>query len=131
MAGGGFTHKNLEDVKDSAAEFGFGEVQESRFATGDFDLTQAGFSFHRIKPGKRQPFGHRHDDAEEVYVVIRGSGNAMLGSEPLELKLYDAVRVDPGVTRAFEAGTDGLEIIAFGQRHADDKGEMLDGWWGD
>ncbi len=127
----GYTFKNLEEVKDSAVEFGLDDFQEARFATGDFDLTQAGFSFHRIKPDQRQPFGHAHDDAEEVYVVIKGSGGVMIGSDLVELNPYDAVRIGPGITRAFEAGSDGLEIIAFGQHLEDDKGEMFTGWWGD
>ncbi|MDQ2699859.1 MAG: antibiotic biosynthesis monooxygenase [Actinomycetota bacterium] len=127
----GFTHRNLEDVKDQAAEHGFGDFQESRFANDDLDLTQAGFSHHRIKPGQRQPFGHSHRDSEEVYVVTGGSGRVMLGSELIELKKLDAVRVAPDVTRAFEAGDDGLEILAFGQHLDEDKGEIHQGWWGD
>lgn len=127
----GYTIKNLEEVKDSAVEFGLGDFQEARFATRDFDLTQAGFSFIRIKPGQRQPFGHTHDEAEEVYVVIRGTGKVMIGSELLELKPYDAIRIGPGLTRAFEAGPDGLETIALGQDLEGDKGEAFNGWWGD
>ena len=30
---GDYTHKNLGEVKDSAPEFGLGEVHEARFAT--------------------------------------------------------------------------------------------------
>ena len=127
----GYMLKNLEEVKDSAVEFGLDDFQEARFATKDFDLTQAGFSFLRIKPGQRQPFGHTHDDAEEVYVVIAGSGKAMVGNDELDLKRYDALRVGPGITRAFEAGPDGLETLAFGQHIEEDKGEAFNGWWGD
>jgi quinol monooxygenase YgiN/mannose-6-phosphate isomerase-like protein (cupin superfamily) len=127
----GFTHTNLDDLKNSAEEFGFGEFQESRFANDDLDLTQAGLSFHRIKPGKRQPFGHRHDDSEEVYVVIGGSGRMMVGNDLLELRKYDAVRVAPRLTRAFEAGDDGLEILAAGQHLDSDTGDIFNGWWGD
>jgi len=127
----GFTKKNLDEVKDSAAEYGFGEFQESRFANDDLDLTQAGMSHHRIKPGLRQPFGHSHGDSEEVYVVIGGSGQAMIGTELVELKKLDTIRVAPDLTRAFEAGEDGLELLAFGQHIEDDRGEVFNGWWGD
>jgi hypothetical protein len=34
------------------------------------------------------------------------------------------------VTRQFEAGSDGLEMLAFGPRHEGD-GEVLPGWWSD
>ena len=40
----------------------------------------------------------------------------------------DALRVAPTVTRAFEAGPDGLELLAFGPRHKGD-GETIQGWW--
>jgi mannose-6-phosphate isomerase-like protein (cupin superfamily) len=126
-----FTHRNLNEVDDSAAKFGFGETQEARFATEDYDAEQTGFSFHRIKPGKRQGFGHRHDDAEEVYVVIGGSGRLKLDDEIVAIERLDAIRVSPGVVRAFEADDDGLEVIAFGPRHRDDRGELFQGWWDD
>ena len=125
----GYTHKNLLDVEDAAEKFGFSESQESRFAHGDLEAEQTGFSLHRVKPGKRQPFGHHHDEAEEVYVVIGGSGRAKLGDDVVDLRRLDAVRVSAGVMRAFEAGGDGLEILAFGPRRAEDRGEIVPGWW--
>ena len=47
-----YTRTNLEDVKDSAPQFGFGEVQEAHFASGDLETQQTGVSFHRVKPGQ-------------------------------------------------------------------------------
>jgi mannose-6-phosphate isomerase-like protein (cupin superfamily) len=125
-----FTHKKLNEVKDSAAEFGHGDAMEARFANKDFDAEETGFSFHRIKPGKRQPFGHHHDKAEEVYVVVRGDGLLKLDDEIIEVERLDAIRVAPDVTRAWEAGDEGLEVIAFGPRH-DGDGEVVPGWWSD
>jgi len=126
-----YTHKNIATVKDAAPDFGLGENQEARFATGDLDAESTGFSHHRVKPGKRQGFGHRHDDAEEVYFVVSGSGRMKLDDDILDLKERDVVRVDAGLTRAFEAGDDGLEVLAFGARHAEDKGEIIQDWWQD
>lgn len=125
-----FTHKKLTEVKDSAVEFGHGDAMEARFARKDFEAEKTGFSFYRIKPGKRQPFGHRHDEAEEVYVIVSGNGLLKLDDEVIELEALDAVRVAPEVTRAFEAGDEGLELIAFGPRH-DGDGEIIPGWWSD
>jgi uncharacterized cupin superfamily protein len=125
-----FTARKLTDIDDSAPASGFGETQEARFAKDALDTEQTGFSHHRLKPGRRQPFGHRHEKAEEVYVVLGGSGRAKLDDAILELSALDAVRVAPGVTRAFEAGSDGLEILAFGPR-CDGDGEVLMGWWDD
>ncbi len=126
-----YTHTSLNEVKDSAPEFGFEEYQEARFAQSDLDAERTGFSLHRFKPGKRQGFAHRHDRAEEVYVVIAGSGRMKLDDEIVELSRLDAVRVAPGVTRQFEAGGEGLEVLAFGAHHDDDRGELIPGWWDD
>ncbi len=125
-----FTHKKLDDVKDSAAAFGHGEEMEARFAKEDLEAEETGFSFHRLKPGKRQPFGHRHDEAEEVYVIVRGGGLLKLDDEIIEIETLDAIRVSPDVTRAFEAGDDGLEVIVFGPHHEGD-GKIVPDWWSD
>jgi mannose-6-phosphate isomerase-like protein (cupin superfamily) len=123
-----YTHKKLEDVKDSAPEFGIDEGMEARFAKKDLDAEQTGVSHHRLAAGKRQPFGHKHEDAEEVYVVITGSGRVKLDDDIVEIETLDAIRVSPGVTRAFEAGSDGLEVLAVGPRR-DGDGEVIPGWW--
>lgn len=125
-----FTHKKLTDVKDSAPEFGIGEVQEARFAKGDLDAEDTGVSHIRLKPGKRSPFGHKHEEAEEVYVILAGAGRMKLDDEIIEIEALDAIRVAPEVTRAFEAGDEGLEVLAVGARH-DGDGEVIQAWWSD
>jgi mannose-6-phosphate isomerase-like protein (cupin superfamily) len=125
-----YSLKNLAEVEDSAPKFGLGEVQEARFANDDLDVDQTGLSYHRLKPGKRQGFGHRHEKAEEVYVVLSGSGRIKLDDEVVELRALDAIRLAPRVSRALEAGPEGLEVLAFGPRHAGD-GQLLRDWWTD
>jgi len=125
-----YTLKNLTDVKDSAVEFGLADVQQARFAKGDLEAERTGVSHHRIIAGKRQGFGHRHENAEEVYVVLSGSGRVKLDDDILEIERLDAVRVAPQVVRAFEAGPEGLELLVFGARH-DGDGEVIAGWWSD
>jgi len=124
------TRIRLTEVKDSAPEFGHSGDQEARFATGDLEAEQTGVSHHRLKPGKRQAFGHRHEEAEEVYVVLSGSGRVKLDDEILEVERLDAIRVAPGVIRAFEGGPEGIELLAFGPRH-DGDGELIQDWWTD
>src|SRR4051794_41981901 len=119
-----YTLKKLTDVEDSAPKFGYDELQEARFATRDLDAEHTGVSHHRVRPGKRQGFAHKHDEAEEVYVVISGSGRVKLDDEILELQPLDAIRVSPGVVRAFEGGRDGLELVVAGPHHESD-GELL------
>jgi mannose-6-phosphate isomerase-like protein (cupin superfamily) len=71
---------------------------------------------------------HRHKRGEEVYVILRGDGRIKLDEEIFDVRALDAVRVAPGVARAFEAGPDGLDFIAFGP-HFDADGEpVADNW---
>lgn len=131
-----YTKVNLvADVPDMAAQMGVEGVQ-AHFAAKPLEAQKTGISFQRLAPGQRIPFGHRHQVQEETYVVIAGSGRAKLGDDEVEIGHLDAIRVAPEVTRNFEAGPDGLELLAFGgpRDSADDAsrdGEMFPGWWGD
>jgi mannose-6-phosphate isomerase-like protein (cupin superfamily) len=125
-----FTHRQLTDVKDSAPGFGLGDAMEARFAREALDAEETGVSHYRIKPGERQPIGHRHDEAEEIYVVVRGTGRIKLDDEIVEVEELDAIRVSPEVLRSWEAGDEGLEFIAFGA-HKPNDGEVIPGWWSD
>jgi mannose-6-phosphate isomerase-like protein (cupin superfamily) len=126
----GWTKKNLNDVTDAAAGAGFGELGEAHFATSALDADGTGLAYHVLKPGKRQGFGHRHDEAEEVHVVLSGSGRVKLDDEVVELQPMDALRVAPAVTRRFEAGPDGLAYLVFGPHHEKD-GELDKEFWAD
>lgn len=126
----GYTHKNLSEVKDAAPGFGADEFQEARFARKDLEAEQAGLSHIKVKPGKRMPFGHKHDEAEEIYVVIGGSGRIKLDDEIIEVTELDAIRISPEVARCMEAGPEGLSVLAMGAHHEND-GEVLQNWWTD
>jgi mannose-6-phosphate isomerase-like protein (cupin superfamily) len=122
--------KNLREVKDMAVKHGFSETQEARFPRSDLGAETTGLAYHVVRPGKRQAFAHRHDEAEEVSVVLSGSGRVKLDDEVVEIGPMDAIRIAPRVTRAFEAGPDGLELLVFGPHHAGDS-EMVQGFWAD
>jgi quercetin dioxygenase-like cupin family protein len=119
-----YTIKNLRDIEDVAPRFGFDAVQEARFPWRALEAERTGLAYHVFKPGQRGR-GHRHDQAEEIYVVLGGSGRVVLDGEVTELRPLDTIRVAPPVVRAFAAGPDGLEILAFGPHHEGD-GEILD-----
>jgi uncharacterized cupin superfamily protein len=111
----GYTVVNLKsDVEDQAPKFGFSPNLESRFARRPLGLEKSGISYYRVAPGFRVPFGHRHGEQEEVYVVLSGSARMKLDDDIVDLKQWDALRVPGEITRAFEAGDDGAEILAFG-----------------
>jgi mannose-6-phosphate isomerase-like protein (cupin superfamily) len=125
-----YTHKNLSEVKDSAPDFGHDEFQEAHFAREDLDAEQTGLAHIKVKPGKRMPFAHKHDEAEEIYIVIAGSGRIKLDDEIVEITELDAIRISPEVGRCMEAGPDGLSVLAVGAHH-DKDGELLSDWWTD
>jgi uncharacterized cupin superfamily protein len=125
-----FAKKNLRSIKDSAVEYGLSGTQEARFPRADLGAEQTGVNFIRVKPSKREAFAHRHRVAEEIYVVLSGSGRVKLDAELIDLLPLDAVRVSPGVARAFEAGPDGLEVLIFGP-HVEGDGEAVPDFWGE
>lgn len=123
-----YTKKNVSEINDSALEFGIGEIQEARFPAKDLDSKETGVGHLRLKPGKRQAFGHVHDEAEEIYFVIGGTGRVALDDDIVELAPGDFLRVAPEVKRRFEAGVDGLEYVVFGTAHEGDGAIDNDFW---
>ncbi len=111
--------KNLLDIDDAFD----GPDVEARFSRKYLESDHLGVSLFRYAPNKRTSNGHHHEVQEEAYVVIGGSGRIKLDDETFELRLMDVIRVAPHVVRGFEAGPEGLEIIAVGA----DKPEGGDG----
>ena len=102
---------NLLEIDDSIN----GRVAglEGRFGRKHLASRDLGVSHWRYAPGTRG-FGHSHREQEEAYVVVRGSGRVRLDDEVRDIRQWDVVRVAPTVVRGFEAGPDGLELIAVG-----------------
>ena len=84
-----------------------------RFALGSPELGVSRFTY---EPGERMPWGHRHKQQDEVYVVVAGSGRAKLGDEIIEPRAWDVLRVAPALMRSFEAGPDGMDVLCIGGR---------------
>jgi quinol monooxygenase YgiN/mannose-6-phosphate isomerase-like protein (cupin superfamily) len=118
--GGGYTHINLDDVEDMAPRFGYQDQGEARFPTRALDARLTGVSHQRLRPGARQAFGHRHHHAEEVFVVLVGSGRVKIDDEIRDVRALDAIRIAPASSRAFEAGPEGLEFLVFGPHRTRD-----------
>jgi mannose-6-phosphate isomerase-like protein (cupin superfamily) len=132
----GYTLANLKtDVEDQAPKFGLAPDLEAHFARQALDCEASGMSYQKLGPGYRLPFGHTHKKQEEIYVILAGSGRMKIGDEPVDVKALDAIRVAAGTWRGFEAGADGLELVAFGARCGMDAeendGDMEQGWWSD
>jgi quercetin dioxygenase-like cupin family protein len=106
-----FTKKQLRRLKDKSPAGSPMRWVMTRDALGS---EQVGVSRFEFEPGARMPWGHRHREQEEVYLVVAGGGRFKLDEELVEVTAGDVVRVDPQTWRAYEAGPDGLDIICVG-----------------
>jgi mannose-6-phosphate isomerase-like protein (cupin superfamily) len=123
-----FTLKNLMEI-DNALEGRTTDV-EARFSRSHIESEHLGVSHFRYAPNFRSPIGHRHREQEEAYVVVAGSGRALLDDQTVELKQWDVLRVAPQMVRSFEAGAAGLELIAVGSdRPEGGDGEQMPADW--
>jgi mannose-6-phosphate isomerase-like protein (cupin superfamily) len=129
----GYTKLNLKDeVDDQAPNFGLGEHMEARMARVPLELENAGVSYQRLSPNFRLPFGHKHRQQEEVYVVVSGSVRVKLEDEVIDLKPWDALRVHKDTMRSFEAGPEGAEVLAIGAPNTGPgDADVVQGWWMD
>jgi len=108
----GYAIVNLKEIEDSAGERAPG--MEARFARTPLGSEHLGVTYIRYAPGVRSPMAHSHREQEEAYVVVGGSGRVRLDDEVRDIRQWDVVRVGPPTVRAFEAGPEGLEIVAVG-----------------
>ena len=107
-----WTKKNFADITDRSPA----ATMEWRLSRGEILSRQVGVSRFTYAPGTRMPFGQRHREQEEVYVIVGGSGRMKLDDEIVDLAEWDVIRVSPAVMRAFEAGPDGLDVLCVGGR---------------
>jgi quercetin dioxygenase-like cupin family protein len=121
---------NLETAEDIAPKFGMGEMGQARFLRDALGAEHIGLSHYTMNPGRRVGFGHTHGEVEEIYTVLAGSGRFKVDDEIFDVGAKDVVYCPPGVMREWEAGPDGLELLAFGG-HAEGDAEMQPGWWTD
>jgi uncharacterized cupin superfamily protein len=126
-----YTKQNLRhDVPDMAPRFGYAPDMEAHFARKPLGLANSGVSYYKIAPGFRVPFGHKHGEQEEVYVVISGSARIKAGDEIVELGELDAIRLPGATPRGMEAGPEGAQIVAFGAPNTENQDtEMLTDFW--
>jgi uncharacterized cupin superfamily protein len=103
-----------------------------RMARVALGLENSGVSYQRLAPNFRLPFGHKHKNQEEIYVLVSGSVRIKLDDEVVDLKPFDAVRVAKDTMRSFEAGPEGAELIAVGAPNTGPgDADTVQGWWSD
>jgi mannose-6-phosphate isomerase-like protein (cupin superfamily) len=128
----GYTKANLrQDVDDQAPKFGMPTEMQARFARTPLGGKTLGLSLFKLAPNFRIPFGHKHEEQEEVYVVVRGTARVKVDGKVVDLAEWDAIRFDKNTMRDVEAGPGGVEYLAFGAGEDASEVEMVQNWWSD
>jgi uncharacterized cupin superfamily protein len=81
-----------------------------------------GLRLNEVDPGKLGTPPHCHSAEEELFVVLQGSGELLLGDARHPVRRGHVVARPPGtgIAHAFQAGPDGLTFLAYGTREPDD-----------
>ena len=70
------------------------------FLEGDLGAENTGLSINATEPGGESPFWHSHANSEELYIVLDGTGEIVLGEDIVPLNAGTVVRVAPGTMMA-------------------------------
>lgn len=125
-----WTFVNLLDVDHSAA--GRLDGLEVRMGRNQMESRDVGVSLFRYGPNVRNPMSHQHREQEEAYLIVSGSGRVRLDDQIKDVRQWDVIRVAPEVLRAFEAGADGMDVVAVGgPKPEGGDGELSDAPWPD
>jgi quercetin dioxygenase-like cupin family protein len=73
------------------------------------EASALGARLWRLEPGQAST-KHRHDEQEELYVLLEGTGRARIGEEVLTLSPLDALLVDPDTVRQLFNDTDADQL---------------------
>ena len=126
-----YTKLNFADVKDLAPDYGMSDMGEARFARGALGAERIGLSKYKINAGHRLGFGHRHENSEEAYLVLSGSGRFRVDEDVFDVGPLDVVYCSPTAMRGWQAGPDGMELLAFGAHNEGENTEMDREFWTD
>jgi mannose-6-phosphate isomerase-like protein (cupin superfamily) len=98
---------------DDIEAIAFGTFRRARAA---LDVTAFGLQVLDLPPNLDAYPEHDHaqDGQEEVYLVLRGSGEIEIEGERFPLDPETAVSIKSGVRRKLWPGPDGMRVIAIG-----------------
>ncbi len=74
-------------------------------------LTGCEMSVNALPAYAETPFIHFHDQNEELYMVLAGSGKVWLDGDVTDIREGDCFKVEPSARRCLKAGPDGLRYI--------------------
>jgi uncharacterized cupin superfamily protein len=108
---------NIDELEEE--DWGRGDVlahiRDLGIAAGS---VRTGINYNRIEPGMLGAPPHCHSIEEEIFVILDGTGTALLGDEELAVHRGHVI-ARPAATRiahAFRAGEGGLTMLAYGTR---------------
>ena len=83
---------------------------------------RTGLNLITLAPGTLGPPAHCHSMEEEIFVVLEGSGICTIGTDDYPVRRGSVVSRPPGtgLAHAFQAGADGLSLLAYGTREPGD-----------
>lgn len=127
----GYTVQRLTEVENQGVHFGLDESDMVvRMARVPLNCEHCGITYERFGPGFRTPLGHKHNQQEEIYVLVSGSVQMKLDEELVDLEPWTAVRVAPETMRATEAGPDGAELLVIGAPNTGPgDADIVPDWW--
>ena len=73
------------------------------FVKDQVNATGSEISLSMLPPGQGIPFLHSHKQNEEIYIVIKGTGQFMCDSKVFDIKEGDVIRVAPNGARSIRA----------------------------
>lgn len=116
---------NIVALADVAPyEFGHGDVRSTwRDLPEAAGNERSGLARVTVEPGRLNAPPHCHSVEEELFVVLAGEGELLLGDAPPQAVRPWSIVARPaatGVAHAFRGGPEGLELLAYGTREPGD-----------
>src|SRR4051794_24625967 len=125
-----YTKLNLRDDVEDMAVGRMPPGIEAHFAKQPLGLEKSGLTYYKFGPDFHPPFGHRHAEQEEIYIVLSGSATVKVEDEEVTMGPLDAIRLPSHATRAVRPGPDGCEVLAFGAPKLEEQdAEVIPDWW--
>jgi mannose-6-phosphate isomerase-like protein (cupin superfamily) len=106
---GDYTVKHLDDME----AIYYGSFRRTGASLG---VESFGLQIFDMPAGADQypEHDHEHDGQEEVYVVLRGSGEFDIEGERVPVDPERPIRIGAGAKRKLFAGPDGIRVLALG-----------------
>src|SRR3954454_10153601 len=98
----GYTKLNLKDEVEDMAPGRMPPGIEAHFAKQALECEKSGVTYYKLGPEFHPPFGHKHGEQEEIYVVISGTAIVKVEDDEVEMRALDALRLSPDTARAMK-----------------------------